>query len=126
VESKTQETFLFADMRRLLANKWRVDVIEDRSDPLLPNRVRTIRLWGHAPARRAGRLEIRALVSQRAGLTTLDGLPEKEKQSLRTWQVDYPGVSLQQACEMQLQLNRDPVLKDLFAIERADFRCRWD
>jgi hypothetical protein len=126
LDSKTQETFMFADMRRLLANKWRVDVVEDRSDPLLPTRVRTLRFWGHAPARRPGRLEIRALVTQRAGLTTLDTLTEVERKGLRTWQVDYPGVSLLQACEMQLQLNRDPVLKDLFAIERADFRCRWD
>lgn len=126
VDTKSQEAFLFADMRRLLANKWRVDVIEDRSDPLLPTRVRTLRLWGHVPARRAGRLELRTLVTQRAGLTSLDGLTEAERKGLRTWQIDYPGVSLLQACEMQLQLNRDPVLKDLFAIERADFRCRWD
>jgi len=125
-DTKSQEAFLFTDMRRLLANKWRVDVVEDRSDPLLPSRVRTLRLWGHVPARRAGRLEFRVLVTQRAGLTSLEGLTEAERKGIRTWQVDYPGVSLFRACEMQLQLNRDPILKDLFAIERADFRCRWD
>jgi hypothetical protein len=124
--TKTQETLLYADLRRLLANKWRVDVTEDRSDPLLPQRIRTVRLWGHVPARRSGKLEVRALLTQRPGLTNLDTLTPEEQKSLRTWQIDYPGVSLQRACELQLQLNRDSVLKDLFNIERADFRCRWD
>lgn len=126
LDTGEQETFLFADLRRLLANRWRVDVTEDRSDPLLPQRIRTLRLWGHAPLRHRGRVEVRVLLTQRPGLTTLDGLPQAEIKGLKSWQIDYPGVSLARACELQLQLNRDSVLKDLFNIERADFRCRWD
>lgn len=126
LDTKEQEALLFADMRRLLANRWKVDVIEDRSDPLLPTRVRSLRLWGHLPVRRPGKLEVRALISQRGGLVQLGDLPEPERKRLRTWTVDYPGVSLLRACELQMDLNRDAILKDLFNIERADFRCRWD
>lgn len=126
LETKTQETLLYTDLRRLLSNKWRVDVTEDRSDPLLPQRIRSLRLWGHAPARHAGRLEVRVLLTQKPGLMNLDVLTPEEKKGLRTWQIDYPGVSLQRACELQLQLDRDPLLKDLFNLQRADFRCRWD
>lgn len=126
LDTKEQEAFLYADMRRLLANRWKVDVVEDRSDPLLPNRVRSLRLWGHLPIRRPGKLEIRVLVSQKAGLVHLGELPPVDQKRLRTFQVDYPGVSLLRACQLQMDLNRDAILKDLFNIERADFRCRWD
>lgn len=126
LDTKEQETLLYTDLRRLLSNKWRVDVTEDRSDPLLPQRIRSLRLWGHAPAHHAGKLEVRVLLTQKPGLMNLESLTSEEKEGLRTWQIDYPGVSLQRACELQLQLDRDAVLKDLFNVQRADFRCRWD
>ena len=126
VDRKSQESFLLADVRRLLAQRWRVDTMEDRSDPLLPNRIRSLRLWGHAPARHGGHLQMRVLLSQHPGLTSLDKLATDDTKRVRTFDIDYPGVSLERACELQLDLSRDPMLKDLFNLDRADLRCRWD
>lgn len=129
LDRKEQAAFLFADVRRLLAQRWRVDTYTDRTDPLLPNRVRTLRLWGHAPAHQAGRMAVRVLLTQKPGLTrldALDGVEPNQAKRLRVFEIDYPGVSLERACELQLDLNRDPILKDLFNIERADLRCRWE
>jgi hypothetical protein len=121
-----QEAFLYADLRGLLARGGRAEVVRDRSDPLLPSTVRTVRLHGRVPSRHAGRLQIRALVTQRAGLDTLEGLPEAEEKRVRREAIEYPAVSLESRCRLDLLVDRDPLLKDAYTLRRSDVDCRWD
>lgn len=123
---KRQEAFLYADLRGLLARGGRAEVVRDRSDPLLPSTVRTVRLHGRVPSRHAGRLEIRTLVTQRVGLDTLEGLPEAEEMRVRREAFEYPAVSLESRCRLDLLVDRDPLLKDAFTLRRSDVDCRWD
>jgi len=127
-ERNFQETLLFSDLRALLGRRWAVDELRDDSDPLLKNRVRSLAFWGRAAARHPGKLQLRVLVSQRPGLRDLrpETLREDERKRLVTFDVDYPAVSRRHACTLQLRLERDPILKDLFTLPRSDLRCEWD
>lgn len=126
LDTKEQEAFLHSPLSQLLAQKWRVDVVEDRSDPLLPTRVRSLRVWGQVPIRRPGKLEIRLLVSKDPALTRLDGLSPGDQKDVRVFPIEYPPVSLSRACELQVELSRDALLRDHFNLGRTDVRCRWD
>lgn len=121
-----QEAFLRSDLRGLMKKGARVAVARDRSDPLLPETVRSLRLHARVPSRDAGPLELRVLVTQRPGLSDLAGLPAAEEKRARRLQIDYPAVSLESRCRLELRLGRDPLLKDEFALEHADVECRWD
>ena len=127
-ERNYQESLLFSDLRALLGRRWAVDELRDDSDPLLKNRVRSLAFWGRAPARHPGKLQMRVLISQRPGLRDLrpETLREDERKRLVTFDVDYPAVSRRHACTLQLRLERDPILKDLFTLPRSDLRCEWD
>jgi hypothetical protein len=128
VERNEQASLLFSDLRALLSQRWRVDEVRDDSDPILKNKLRSLSFWGRAPARHPGRLEVRVLVSQRPGLRDLraESLRDDERKRLITFPVDYPGVSRRHACTLQLKLERDPLLADLFIVPRSDLRCEWD
>jgi hypothetical protein len=123
---KRPEAFLYADLRTMLSRGGEAQVARDRTDPLLPNTVRTVLLGGRVPSRHAGRLEIRTLVTQRAGLTTLEGLPGDEEKRVHRVAIEYPAVSLESRCRLDLQVDRDPLLQDVFSLRRSNVDCRWE
>ncbi len=120
------EAFLHADLRGLQRRGLGVDVVRDRSDPLLHETVRSVHFTGDVPSRHAGKLQVRVLVSKRAGLRTLAGLDPVEAARVRTFDVDYPGVSLDHRCALGLTLRRDRVLKDTYTLADSHLQCWWD
>lgn len=121
-----QDAFLHSDLRGLLKRGVGVEVARDRSDPLLPETVRSLRIRGPVRSRDAGKLTIAAYVTQRAGLRTLRDLPEAERAKVRTFEVDYPGVSLDRRCRLELTLARDALIRDAYTTARSHLECRWD
>ncbi|MCB9538902.1 MAG: hypothetical protein H6704_21930 [Myxococcales bacterium] len=125
-ERKRQEAFLHADLRGLLRRGARVEVSRDRHDPLLPETIRSVHIDGEVPTRTAGRIELRVLVSKRAGLRDLQSLPPDEAKRVRTFAFDYPAVSLDDRCQLQLELQRDRVLRDTYTLGDGRLQCWWD
>ena len=118
-----REHLVFADLRAALAG---AEVMTDRSDLLLPNRVRRLRRYLQVPLRHPGPIEVRVLVSRKPDLTTLEGLPEAEAKRVRTWRFDLPAVSLYHDCEFDLGLTRDELLPDMYVVERSRLQCTFD
>ena len=118
-----REHLMFADLRTLLG---RGKAIEDRSDPLLPSRVRRAQISGSVPLRHPGPIEVRVLVSKRPDLLRLDDLPDAERKRIKTWRFELPAVSLYHDCELELALVRDELIADVFSVQRSRFLCTFD
>lgn len=126
-EKARQEAFLHADLRRTWrGGGLRGRTVVDRSDPLLPEIVRTVDLGARVHTRQAGKLQVRVLVSQAAGLRDLSGISREQKGQMRVFELDYPAVSLDQWCRLQLDVLRDPVLRDRFNVRHGELVCRWE
>ncbi len=121
-----QDAFLHSDLRGLLKGGVGVQVVRDRSDPLLPETVRSLRIRGAVRTRDPGKLEVMVYVTQRAGLRTLRELTPDEKKSARRFEMNYPGVSLDQRCKLELTVARDALIRDAYTTTRSHFECRWD
>lgn len=121
-----QEAFLHADLRGLVRRGLGVEVNRDRSDPLLPRTVRSVDFAGKVETRKAGKITLRVLATQTAGLTTLADLPPAEAKRVRTWTLDYPAVSRDRRCRLDLTLERDSLMPDAFALRQGALDCRWE
>ena len=121
-----QEAFLFADLRTLFTRGGQIRANVDRSDPTNPQTVRGVTVTGLMRSRQPGRLTVRALVSQQPALRSLRDIPPRWANQVRSWTIDYPAVSLSSRCRLELGLERDPTLKDLYLIRRDALDCRWD
>lgn len=123
---KRQEAFLHADLRRAWQGNLTGQTVVDRSDPLLPETVRTVDLAARVRTRQAGKLEVRVLVTQAAGLRDLSNLGAPLAAQVRTFALDYPAVSLDQWCRLQLDVLRDTALRDRFNLRHGHLECRWN
>ena len=120
-----QEAMLHADLRTLMANG-RAEVLRDRTDPLLPRVVRTVKFNAKVLTRHAGLLELRVAISQKPGLKTLRTPDFDSKKKVETLKINYPGVSLERRCRLDLNLHRDELLRDAYALKDTRLDCRWD
>ncbi len=123
---KRQEAFLHSDLRGLLTRGARVEVTTDRSDPLLPQTVRTVTLRAPVKTRHPGKIALRVLMSKTPGLRAFDTLPDAAKARIQTLHVDYPGVSLDRRCRLRLDIDRDPLIRDHFKMRPGILECWWD
>ena len=123
---KRQEAFLHTDLRGLLTRGARVQVTRDRTDPLLPQTVRTITLRAPIKTRHAGQIELRVLLSKTPGIRAFDALESTAKGRIQTHVVDYPGVSLDRRCRLRLDVERDAMIRDLFSLQPGTLECWWD
>ena len=121
-----QEALLFADLRTMFGRGVKAKRHIDRSDPTLPQSVRSVTVSGLIHTRHPGKLTIRALITQQPGLRSLHDAPKRWANQIKSWTMDYPAVSLESRCRIRLGLDRDITLKDLYTIKRDDFECIWD
>lgn len=120
-ETKRQEAFFFADLRRMS----RGTVRRDRSDLSLPVTVAGVSFNVPVRTRRHGKLTVLVGVSQRADLQTLVGHSAPNSR-VKRHTIEYPAVSLDNRCRLNLRLTRDPSIKDLYTVQRDDLLCYWN
>ncbi len=120
-----QEAMLHADLRGLFA-RGAVTVQRDRSDPLLPDAIRTVQFRTKVRTRHPGQLQVRVKLSQRPGLLTLGASNGKSLPGVKSYALSYPAVSLDSDCRLDLQAKRDELLKDSFGLTGGRLECRWD
>ena len=125
VDKNRQEAMLHADLKGLFAQGKAV-VLHARSDPLLPDTIRTVRFQTRVRTRHAGRLELRVHLSQKPGLLTLTGADGKSSETVKAYPVQYPAVSLDSRCTLDLAARRDQLLADRFGLTTGRLDCRWD
>ncbi|MEE2755292.1 MAG: hypothetical protein VYA30_01470 [Myxococcota bacterium] len=124
---RRQEAMLYADLReKLVGPNASLQGHTERGDPLLANHVARINLSSRIQSRGEGPLEIRVLVGQDAGLMTLTSNDGKPLKSVKNFSINYPAVSLETLCRLELQLNRDSVMGERFNISQGRVQCRWD
>ena len=70
---RRQDALLYADVRALV-KRGTATTARDRSDPLLPQTIHSVRIQGPVRTRDAGRLTVAAFATQRPGLRTLRDL----------------------------------------------------
>ena len=120
-----QEAMLHADLRGLFA-QGSVTVQRDRSDPLLPDTIRTVQFRTRVRTRHPGELEVRVKLSQRPGLLTLTNATGAHLSGVKAYPMSYPAVSLDRDCKLDLVARRDELLKDRFGLTGGRLDCRWD
>lgn len=125
-ESGRQEELLKGALGEVLNHRWKVDEIVDNSDPLLPSSVRRIRLAVPFRATRHGKMAFKILVTRRPGLTDLTRLSAEETGRLVTVPFDYPAVSLDNRCELDLELTQDPLLPGELTLRSPTLRTYWE
>jgi len=120
---KRREHLVFADLRTLLSG---ADVLTDRADLMLPERVRRVRRHIVLPLRHPGPIELRLLVSKHPDRQTLEGLPPAEARRVKRWSFELPAVSLYHDCELEVGLTRDELIPDLYGVERSRLQCTFN
>lgn len=120
-ESNRQEAFYFSDLRRMSRGTAR----RDRSDLSLPVTVAGVAFNVPIRTRRYGKLTVLIGVSQRADLQTLVG-HKATSSRIKRHTIEYPAVSLDNRCRLNLRLSRDPSIEDLYTVQRDDLLCYWD
>jgi hypothetical protein len=128
-KTQTQEDLLADSLSRVLGAQWKVDEIVDTSDPMLPTKIRRIQMTGPVRAIHHGKSSFKILLSRRPGITDLTDtarLKPEEVSQIKTVEFDYPAVSLQNHCQLNLELGRDPVMADQFQVKHQRLRCFWD
>lgn len=121
-----QEALLHADLRHLFRRGTGVEVQRDRSDPLLPRTIRRVGFTAQVSSKAPGALVWRVYAGQQTGLTTLDGLPKAERARVQVLPFDYPAVSEEQRCRIDVRLERDAMMKDTYALAPGRLDCRWE
>ena len=125
-EKNRQSAFMRADLRRLIQSGGILKVERNRADPLLGETVSRLFVSTKVPTRHPGDLEIRLLTSQEPGLTHLGQLSDVQQKAMKTFAVNYPAVSLEHRCLVDLTLVRDALIKEIFKFESSRLDCRWD
>ncbi|MBV71329.1 MAG: hypothetical protein CMH52_08260 [Myxococcales bacterium] len=124
---RRQEAILYADLRDKLTDaNTSLKGSSDRGDPLLANNLARINLSSRIRSRGAGPLDIRVLIGQEAGLMTLSSSDGKPLKGVETYSISYPAVSLDNRCQAEIQLSRDSVMRERYAISQGRVHCRWD
>jgi hypothetical protein len=121
-----QEAFMYTDLRNRFSNRGAVAVMKDRSDPLLPNTIKSVSFSDRVRTRDAGPLEIRVSLSQKAGLMALNHKKSHRGAEVKTFKFEYPSVSLERRCKLELSADRDTVIKDHYSLKNGRLECRWD
>lgn len=126
VKKNRQEALLHADLRKRLSTTGGAIVQRDRSDPLLPQNVRSIRFRTQVKTRTPGAYKIRVLLSQTPGLMTISTASGDPVQGVTENEMAYPGASLDNECRLELIVAQDRMVKRAFPVRSARFECRWD
>ncbi len=119
---KRQEAFFFVDLRTQKG----ANIRRDRSDPSLPETIAAMDFVGPIRTRAYGALELRIAVSQQPDLQSLDDVKGIPHAQVKTFTLDYPAVSLDHRCELNLRVARDPSIRDFYTLQRGDLLCRWE
>ena len=115
-----------ADVNELLKGRFLHEEEVDRSDLMLPKKVRRIRLAGVVPLKTYGSKQVLVASSANPSLSHPDQLSEKEKKEAKRYSFDYPRTSLQNICQLTIAYKQDAVLAHQWRFMDSRFQCEWN
>lgn len=114
------------NLEDLLVRQNTRDTMVDKSDLLLPKRVRRIELPGIVPLTTYGKHTLMVAASGSPSLTHPSQLKENERKNAQLYTFDYPRSSITNLCRLTAGYLRDPVLKDKWNFQGSRFECEWN
>lgn len=121
-----RERIFVGNLQEVLAGRWRRDTLVDRTDLLLPKKVRRVVFAAEVPLKVHGQKQAMVFTSTRPDIYTSADIPEADRAGVQVYEFDYPGSSLQRICDLQVLYRQDALLPDQWHLVRTNFQCEWD
>ena len=121
-----RERVFIGDLQAVLAGRWQHDSLVDRTDLLLPRKVRRVVFAAEVPLKMHGNKQAMVFTSTRPNIFTSADIPEADRAGVRVYEFDYPASSLQRICDLQVLYRQDAMLPDQWHPVRTNFQCEWD
>ena len=102
------------------------DGLVDRTDLLLPTKVRRVTFAAEVPLKTYGPKKALVFTSTKPDIYTLTDIPERDLAGVREFEFDYPASSLERICSLQVLYKQDAMLADRWHLQRTHFQCEWD
>ncbi len=121
-----RERVFMGNLQQILAGRWQRDEQVDRSDLLLPKRVRRVTFAADVPLKTYGEKKALVFTSARPNIYASSDLTERERANASEYAFTYPSSSLQRYCSLQALYRQDQMLAHKWHLARTHFQCEWD
>lgn len=121
-----KERVFIGHLQAILAGQWQRDGLVDRTDLLLPTKVRRVTFAAEVPLKTYGPKKALVFTSTKPDIYTLTDIPERDLAGVREFEFDYPASSLERICSLQVLYKQDAMLADRWHLQRTHFQCEWD
>ena len=121
-----KERVFIGHLQAILAGQWQRDGLVDRTDLLLPTKVRRVTFAAEVPLKTYGPKKALVFTSPKPDIYTLTDIPERALAGVREFEFDYPASSLERICSLQVLYKQDAMLADRWHLQRTHFQCEWD
>jgi hypothetical protein len=121
-----RERVFSGNLNTILAGKWRDDTLVDRTDLLLPKKVRRVVFTANVPLKTYGGKEALVFVSTKPDIYTSADIPAADRAGVKRYKIAYPESSLLQICALNVLFRQDQMLPDTWHFVRSHFECEWD
>ena len=121
-----QERVFIGDLQAVLSGRWRRDGLVDRTDLLLPKKVRRVVFAAEVPLKVHGPKKAMIFTSARPDIYRSADIPETDRKGMQVYEFDYPVSSLLRICNLQVLYRQDAMLPDRWHLVRANFQCEWN
>ena len=121
-----KERVFIGHLQAILAGQWQRDGLVDRTDLLLPTKVRRVTFAAEVPLKTYGPKKALVFTSTKPDIYTSADIPERDLAGVREFEFDYPASSLERICSLQVLYKQDAMLADRWHLQRTHFQCEWD
>ena len=121
-----KERVFIGNLQSILAGQWQRDGLIDRTDLLLPTKVRRVTFAAEVPLKTYGPKKVLVFTSTKPDIYTSADIPEQDLDGVRKFEFNYPTSSLERICRLQVLYKQDAMLADRWYLQRTHFQCEWD
>ena len=121
-----RERVFTGNLQAILAGNWQRDTLVDRTDLLLPKKVRRVSFIARVPLKTHGAKKAVVFASTKPDIYTSADVPAADRSEAMEFAFDYPASSLRRDCSLQVLYRQDSMLADRWHLERSHFECEWD
>ena len=121
-----RERVFLGNLQAILAGSWQRDELVDRTDLLLPKKVRRVTFTARVPLKKHGTKKALVFASTKPDIYTSADIPVADRKQAMEFTFEYPPSSLQQSCRLLVLYRQDAMLPDRWHMQRSHFECEWD
>lgn len=121
-----RERVFMANLQTVMGGEWLHDQMLDRTDLLLPKKVRRVVFAAQVPLKEHGTKTAMVFTSTRPDIYTSADIPEADRAGIQRYEFRYPSSSVQSICDLQVLYRQDQMLADRWHLVRSYFDCEWE